>query len=50
MTRSAKGTIARPGRNVAAKSALNRALLDAGFGKLAMLIREKTVFVKRYAA
>ncbi|MGP6157016.1 MAG: hypothetical protein ACLPYS_05815 [Vulcanimicrobiaceae bacterium] len=34
MTRSAKGTIAEPGRNVAAKSALNRALLDAGFGIL----------------
>src|SRR5216684_4837116 len=41
MTRSAKGTIATPGRNVAAKNGLNRALLDAGFGKLEMLIREK---------
>jgi putative transposase len=41
MTRSAKGTIASPGRNVAAKSGLNRALLDAGFGQIARLIAEK---------
>jgi putative transposase len=47
MTRSTKGTIASPGRNVAAKSALNRALLDAGFGKLAMLIREKAACAVR---
>jgi putative transposase len=37
MTRSAKGTIEEPGRNVAAKSGLNRAMLDAGFGRLATL-------------
>jgi putative transposase len=47
MTRSAKGTLAAPGRNVAAKSGLNRALLDAGFGKLATLIREKAVCAVR---
>ncbi|MDB5041469.1 MAG: transposase [Candidatus Eremiobacteraeota bacterium] len=47
MTRSAKGTLATPGRNVAAKSGLNRALLDAGFGKLAMLIREKAACAVR---
>jgi putative transposase len=47
MTRSAKGTIAAPGSNVAAKSGLNRALLDAGFGKLAMLIREKAACAVR---
>jgi hypothetical protein len=42
MTRSAKGSVAAPGRNVAAKEAgLNRALLDASFGRLAALIREK---------
>jgi putative transposase len=41
MTRSAKGTIERPGRNVAAKSGLNRAMLDAGFGILRRLIGEK---------
>jgi putative transposase len=47
MTRSAKGTLAAPGSNVAAKSGLNRALLDAGFGKLAMLIREKAAWAVR---
>ncbi len=47
MTRSAKGTIATPGRNVAAKSGLNRSLRDAGFGKLAMLIREKAAWAAR---
>jgi putative transposase len=41
MTRSAKGTVAEPGRDVAAKSGLNRALLDAGFGILRRLIGEK---------
>jgi putative transposase len=47
MTLSAKGTLATPGRNVAAKSGLNRALLDAGFGKLAMLIREQAAWAVR---
>jgi putative transposase len=32
MTRSASGTIDQPGRNVAAKSGLNRSILDAGWG------------------
>lgn len=41
MTRSAKGTVEQPGRNVAAKSGLNRALLDAGFGILRRLIGER---------
>ena len=41
MTRSAKGTMERPGRGVAAKSALNRVVLDAGFGLLHRLIAEK---------
>jgi putative transposase len=41
MTRSAKGTIERPGVNVGAKAGLNRALLDAGFGILRRLIGEK---------
>ncbi|MGZ3520425.1 MAG: RNA-guided endonuclease InsQ/TnpB family protein [Vulcanimicrobiaceae bacterium] len=41
MTRSAKGSIEKPGRNVAAKAGLNRALLDAGFGQIAQLIAEK---------
>lgn len=41
MTFSAKGTIERPGRNVAAKAALNRRMLDAGFGQFERLISEK---------
>ncbi|MBV8371231.1 MAG: transposase [Candidatus Eremiobacteraeota bacterium] len=47
MTRSAKGTIGEPGKNVLAKSRLNRALLDAGFGMLATLIREKAAYAAR---
>jgi putative transposase len=38
MTRSAKGTVERPGRNVAQKSGLNRAILAQGWG----LLRERT--------
>lgn len=34
MTKSAKGTIEKPGRNVAAKSGLNRVILDSGWGML----------------
>jgi putative transposase len=49
MTRSAKGTREVPGLRVRAKAGLNRALLDAGFGMLASLIREKTVFVNHAA-
>jgi putative transposase len=41
MTRSAKGTLEAPGRNVRAKSGLNRAILDAGFGQFERLIVEK---------
>ncbi len=41
MTRSAKGSIETPGRNVTAKAGLNRVLLDAGFGLIAKLIAEK---------
>ena len=33
MTRSARGTIEEPGTNVAAKSGLNRAILDQGWGE-----------------
>lgn len=33
MSRSAKGTIAMPGKNVKAKSGLNKAILDQGFGE-----------------
>jgi putative transposase len=41
MTRSAKGSAAKPGRNVAAKAALNRVVLDAGFGLLEQMIVAK---------
>ena len=41
MTRSAKGTVDEPGRHVAAKAALNRAMLDAAFGMIGKLIAEK---------
>ncbi len=37
MTRKAKGIRWKPGVNVAAKSGLNRALIDAGFGHQADL-------------
>ncbi|MER6159985.1 transposase [Streptomyces sp. NPDC001868] len=38
MTRSAKGTVERPGRHVAQKSGLNRAILAQGWG----LLRQRT--------
>ena len=41
MTRSAKGSTDRPGRNVRAKSALNRLILDSGFGLLWQMIAAK---------
>lgn len=41
MTRSAKGSAQIPGRNVAAKAALNRVILDAGFGLLQRMIVQK---------
>ena len=50
MTRSAKGTLHAPGRNVAAKAGLNRALLDAGFGLIARLIVEKAESAARSIA
>jgi putative transposase len=47
MTRSAKGTVEKPGRNVAAKSGLNRVVLDAGFGILRRLLGEKAEHAAR---
>jgi putative transposase len=47
MTRTAKGTSEEPGVGVRAKAGLNRALLDAGFGMLASLIREKAAYAAR---
>jgi putative transposase len=47
MTRSAKGTVAAPGRNVAAKAGLNRRVLDAGFGELRRQLDYKTRWAGR---
>ncbi|MCY4671868.1 MAG: transposase [Rhodococcus sp.] len=41
MTRSAKGTVEQPGSNVAQKSGLNRALLDAAFGLFRQRLEQK---------
>jgi putative transposase len=41
MTRSARGTAGRPGRNVAAKAALNRGILRSGWGLLVRRLEEK---------
>jgi putative transposase len=41
MTRSAKGTVEAPGRNVAQKSGLNRSILDAGWGQFASILVAK---------
>jgi putative transposase len=47
MTHSAKGTVEEPGSRVRQKAGLNRSLLDAGFGMLATLIREKAGYAAR---
>jgi transposase len=41
MTRSAKGTVEQPGRGVAAKAGLNRAILASGWGMLAKRLEDK---------
>lgn len=41
MSRSAKGTIEEPGRNVAAKSGLNKAILDQGWGLFRTMLEYK---------
>ncbi|GII93446.1 RNA-guided endonuclease InsQ/TnpB family protein [Sinosporangium siamense] len=41
MTRSAFGTIERPGRGVAAKSGLNKSILDAGWGVFLQILSHK---------
>ena len=41
MTRSARGTVEKPGTNVAQKAGLNRSLLDAAPGKLIRMIAYK---------
>jgi putative transposase len=41
MTRSASGTLEQPGTNVAAKSGLNRSILDAGWGQFMNILAAK---------
>lgn len=41
MTRSASGTVAEPGTNVAQKSGLNRSILDAGWSQFALILTAK---------
>ncbi|GEL16491.1 RNA-guided endonuclease InsQ/TnpB family protein [Pseudonocardia asaccharolytica] len=41
MTRSARGTVERPGRNVAAKAALNRSILAGGWGLFLRRLQDK---------
>jgi putative transposase len=41
MTRSAKGTLAQPGRNVRQKAGLNRAILGSGWGLLVQRLEDK---------
>ena len=41
MTKSAKGTVDNPGKNVKQKSGLNRSILNMGFGKLARMLEYK---------
>ncbi|MEX5632211.1 RNA-guided endonuclease InsQ/TnpB family protein [Parafrankia sp. FMc2] len=41
MTRSARGTVAEPGRNVAQKAGLNRSILAAGWGLLVQRLEHK---------
>ncbi|MGW5262758.1 RNA-guided endonuclease InsQ/TnpB family protein [Microbispora sp. NPDC004025] len=41
MTRSASGTVERPGRNVAAKAGLNRSILDTGWGVFLRVLAHK---------
>ena len=41
MTRSAKGTAEKPGRNVRQKAGLNRSILDQGWGMFGIMLRYK---------
>lgn len=50
MTRSARGSVEKPGRKVAAKASLNRVVLDAGFGLLEQMIVAKAEEAGRLVA
>jgi putative transposase len=41
MTRTARGTLERPGRNVRQKAGLNRGILTAGWGRLVVRLEQK---------
>jgi transposase len=41
MTRSARGTVEKPGRNVAQKAGLNRGILKSGWGQLVTRLEQK---------
>ena len=41
MTRSAKGTVENPGKNVAQKSGLNRSILEHGWGMFRQRLTDK---------
>jgi putative transposase len=41
LTRSARGTIERPGRNVRAKTGLNRSILGMAWGRIELMLRYK---------
>ncbi len=41
MMRSAKGTVEKPGKNVKAKSALNRGIAESGWGRLRFMLEYK---------
>ena len=41
MTKSAKGTVSKPGRNVRQKSGLNRAILNQGWGEFLFCLEYK---------
>jgi len=47
MTRSASGTLEQPGTNVAAKSGLNKSILDAGWSQFASILAGKAEIVTR---
>ena len=44
MTRSSKGTIEKPGKNVKQKSGLNKSILDVGLGEFKIMMEYKTKF------
>ena len=50
MTRSARGSVECPGRNVRAKAGLNRVVLDSGFGLLRQMIVAKAEEAARTVA